>query len=290
MKFGTDRIRRQLPRQELQTSEEAEVFFDPARDFDPEAKCTMLEDLKKGGKGGWNVRTDHVEYFYALFGDEFRALHAHRQVQFHLQERITKKLGVRGRLGMRWERKPAFVLAEKYALLFPAELASLKLSPNSFSFISELLAQASPGETDFVRTLFWCKLFFPNQPVAKDQLDQEWKAIMNRLPRVRKDQLPQSLWRHFAYLRLVFPDKDVASLITPADRQVFRRMLRELSLNPLKPDSLSMDNRAHYASLAWSGAIASAEKVEMTKDGRILFEMPKRSIQPAPPLPLRPTL
>lgn len=286
MKFGTDRIRRQLPRQELQAFEEAEVFFDPARDFDPEAKRTMLEDLEKGGERGWDVMTDNVEYFYALFGDEFRNLHVHERFQNGLKEAMDWSNSAL----TEWERRRWFKETEKYLLLFPGEQSFLDIGPKISKRIVGLLQENFQGDPGYVQALFWRKLFFPNQPNDENGLDQEWKIVCRILPRLRKEMSAQGLWRHLAYLRLVFPDKDVASLITPADKQVFRRTLRELSLNPLVPDSLSMDNRAHYASLAWSGTIASAEKVEITADGRILFEMPKRSIQPAPPLPLRPTL
>ena len=70
------------------------------------------------------------------------------------------------------------------------------------------------------------------------------------------------------------------------DKQDLQQRFFELT-HFLPSRSMSLELKERYCELAWSATILSAEKVGITPDGQITWEMPKRGIKEIPPLPNR---
>ena len=93
--------------------------------------------------------------------------------------------------------------------------------------------------------------------------------------------------KELAYLRLVLPDWDVCSFLTPEEVKAVRKELRRLAHPPTEKDS-TVEHLLHYVELAWAATILSAETVRITPDGRIEHEMPKKVLKSTSALPERP--
>lgn len=267
--------------------ERSEMGFDPSRDFNPLVKARVIEEVAQRLEQEYKIEIDEA-WFFHLFPEEFRQFAKDKGLKRALYEDVLRGKQPPPKGPSQWVSvlpRDVYKASTVFLFLYPGKLKDLDLQNTVSSELQEWVRETREAER-FAQALFYRKLLFPRFSPSPKEAEEAWSKAQSWI--ADEDPWIHTLATTLAHLRLSFPEKPPPQLSEAQWRELREDL--SLSVKALIQDPSRTSALEQYTTLAWAATILSAETVRILPEGRIEFEMPKKSITIKPQLPERTTI